>query len=62
MWNNYGRVFAEYMFIKKFRNNKLNGYHKYDFIRKTLEQKTLIIFFHLISYCMSSGYGFCFII
>ena len=23
MWNNYGRVFAEYMFIKNFRNNKL---------------------------------------
>ena len=25
MWNNYGRVFAEYMFIKKFRNNRLNN-------------------------------------
>ena len=25
MWNNYGRVFAEYMFIKKFRNNQLNN-------------------------------------
>ena len=24
MWNNYGRVFAEYMFIKKFRHDKLN--------------------------------------
>ena len=24
MWNNYGRVFAEYMFIKNFRNNSLN--------------------------------------
>ena len=23
MWNNYGRVFAEYMFIKEFRNGKL---------------------------------------
>ena len=23
MWNNYGRVFAEYLFIKKFRNKKL---------------------------------------
>lgn len=23
MWNNYGRVFAEYIFIKDFRNNKL---------------------------------------
>ena len=24
MWNNYGRVFAEYVFIKKFRNDKLS--------------------------------------
>jgi len=24
MWNNYGRVFAEYMFIKDFRSGKLN--------------------------------------
>ena len=23
MWNNYGRIFAEYMFIKDFRNGKL---------------------------------------
>ena len=23
MWNNYGRIFAEYMFIKEFRNGKL---------------------------------------
>mgnify|MGYP001202076577 CR=1 FL=1 len=25
MWNNYGRVFAEYIFIKDFRNGKLNN-------------------------------------
>tara|TARA_B100001093_G_C26657315_1_gene940195 strand:- start:189 stop:1004 length:816 start_codon:yes stop_codon:yes gene_type:complete len=25
MWNNYGRVFAEYMFIKDFRNNQLSN-------------------------------------
>ena len=25
MWNNYGRVFAEYMFIENFRFNKLNS-------------------------------------
>ena len=25
MWNNYGRVFAEYMFIKDFRTSKLNS-------------------------------------
>ena len=24
MWNNYGRVFAEYMFIKQFREDKSN--------------------------------------
>jgi len=24
MWNNYGRVFAEYMFIKKFRHDRLS--------------------------------------
>ena len=24
MWNNYGRVFAEYVFIKKFRHERLN--------------------------------------
>ena len=25
MWNNYGRVFAEYMFIKDFKKNKFNN-------------------------------------
>ena len=25
MWNNYGRTLSEYMFIKDFRNNKLNS-------------------------------------
>ena len=25
MWNNYGRVFAEYIFIKDFRNGKLSN-------------------------------------
>jgi len=25
MWNNYGRVFAEYMFIKQFREDKFNS-------------------------------------
>ena len=25
MWNNYGRVFAEYIFIKEFRSGKLNS-------------------------------------
>ena len=26
MWNNYGRIFAEYMFIKKFRMEKKDRY------------------------------------
>ena len=25
MWNNYGRIFAEYMFIKDFRTGRLNS-------------------------------------
>ena len=25
MWGNYGRIFAEYMFIKNFRLNKINN-------------------------------------
>ena len=25
MWNNYGRVFSEYMFIKDFRLGKFSG-------------------------------------
>ena len=28
MWGNYGRIFAEYMFIKDFRINKLNNHLK----------------------------------
>jgi KDO2-lipid IV(A) lauroyltransferase len=26
MWNNYGRVFSEYMFIKNYRNNLFNSH------------------------------------
>ena len=32
MWNNYGRVFAEYMFIKHFRKNTLNKNIKIEFL------------------------------
>ena len=28
MWGNYGRIMAEYPFIKKFRNNDLEKYIK----------------------------------
>ena len=30
MWNNYGRIFAEYMFIKDFRSGKLSSKIKID--------------------------------
>ena len=30
MWNNYGRILAEYMFMKDFRNSKLNTHLKID--------------------------------
>ncbi len=46
MWCNYGRVFAEYMHLKKFRENKLN-YIKTNFekFNKLKEQKKPILFF-----------------
>ena len=25
MWNNYGKIFAEYIFIKNFRKSKINN-------------------------------------
>ena len=37
MWENYGRIFAEYMYIEKFRLNKLKNYIKINGI-KTLEK------------------------
>ena len=37
MWENYGRIFAEYMYIEKFRSNKLKNYIKINGI-KTLEK------------------------
>ena len=26
MWNNYGKILSEYMFLKQFRNKKLNKF------------------------------------
>ena len=49
MWNNYGRVFAEYMFIKKFRNNQLSdniiieGKEILNDLKEFLFQGTLVI-------------------
>ena len=37
MWENYGRIFADYMYIEKFRLNKLKNYIKINGI-KTLEK------------------------
>ena len=37
MWENYGRIFAEYMYIEKFRSKKLENYLKVNGI-KTLEK------------------------
>ena len=48
MWNNYGRVFAEYMFIKDFRDGKLvsnievNGQENLDEIKKLNKQVIFI--------------------
>ena len=47
MWNNYGRVFAEYMFIKDYRNNKLknNIIIEGDEILKDLKEKNKKVIF-----------------
>ena len=48
MWNNYGRLFAEYMFIKDFRDGKLsnkiqiNGQEILDKIKKSNKQVIFI--------------------
>jgi len=48
MWNNYGRIFAEYMFIKNFRLGKLSkkieieGQHILDEINKSNKQVVFI--------------------
>ena len=34
MWENYGRIFADYMYIEKFRLNKLKNYIKINDIKK----------------------------
>ena len=48
MWNNYGRIFAEYVFIKSFRSGKLNtrisvqGQNILDKIKKNNQQVVFI--------------------
>ena len=49
MWNNYGRVFAEYMFIKDFRFNKLGsniqveGQDILENLKKLINQQSLFL-------------------
>ena len=48
MWNNYGRVFAEYMFIKNFRLGKLSSKIKIDgqeILDQIKNQNKQVIFF-----------------
>ena len=53
MWNNYGRVFAEYMFIKKFRNESknilINGKEILEDIKKN-NQKVIFISGHFSNF------------
>ena len=47
MWNNYGRIFAEYIFIKDFRNGKYNSNIKIegqDILEKIKETKQQVVF------------------
>ena len=47
MWNNYGRTLSEYMFLKNFRNNKLESNINFDgreILEKIKNEKTPIIF------------------
>ena len=55
MWNNYGRVFSEYVFIKDFRSGKLNS--KIDIVGqdildeiKTLNKQVVFISGHLSNF------------
>ena len=53
MWNNYGRVFAEYMFIQKFRNTNenilINGKEVLENIKKN-NQKVIFISGHFSNF------------
>ena len=47
MWNNYGRTLSEYMFLKNFRNNKLESninFEGREILEKIKNEKTPIIF------------------
>ena len=47
MWNNYGRTFAEYAFIKKFKNGKLEDNLKIEgaeILQKVIDEKKPVLF------------------
>jgi len=47
MWNNYGRTFAEYAFIKKFKNGKLEDNLKIEgieILQKIIDEKKPVLF------------------
>ena len=47
MWNNYGRIFAEYMFIKNFRSGKLSSeiyIEGKDILNEIINSKKQVIF------------------
>ena len=47
MWTNYGRILADYMFIKQFRNSKLDNYLKIEgneILEKIQKEKKPVIF------------------
>ena len=61
MWNNYGRIFAEYMFIKDFRNGKLSSKIKIDGIEiidevKKSNQQVIFISGHLSNFELMAMY------
>jgi len=61
MWNNYGRIFAEYMFIKDFRDGKLSSKIKIDGIEiidevKKSNQQVIFISGHLSNFELMAMY------
>ena len=65
MWNNYGRIFAEYIFIKDFRNGKLESNIKIigqDILEEIKKNNRQVIFisghlsnFELMAMCLENN-------
>ena len=61
MWNNYGRVFAEYIFIKDFRNGKLTSNIQIDgqeIVNEIIEHNNQVVFIsgHLSNFELMAMY------